>query len=109
MKQTIINNLDKLFSGTNDTLKIAYHAPKSKDVINFTMLGHRMMEVDGLITVYDDKDGQSMPKTVSIDSSMVEDVAYEDDKADGMGIFGKKVVISMKDGCEIEMSTVGIA
>lgn len=109
MKQTIINNLDKLFSGPNDTLKIAYHTPKSKDAIKFTMLGHKMMEEDGLITVYDDKDGQSMPKTVSIDSSTVENVVYEDDKGDGMGIFGKKVVISMKDGGEIELSTVGIA
>lgn len=109
MRQTIINNLNQLFSGTNDTLRIAYHAPKSKDAIKFTMLGHKMMEEDGLITVYDDKDGQSMPKTVNIDSSMVEDVTYEDGKGDGMGIFGKKVVISMKDGGEIELSTVGIA
>ena len=109
MRQTIIDNLNQMFSGPNDTLKIAYHAPKSKDVIKFTMLGHRMMEEDGLITVYDDKDGQSIPKTVNIASSMVEDVTYEDDKADGMGIFGKKVVISMKDGGELELSTVGIA
>ena len=49
-----------------------------------------------------------MPKTVNIDSAMVEDVAYEDGKADGMGIFGKKVVISMKDGGKLEPSIVGI-
>lgn len=57
MKKVITKNLNQLFSGTNDTLKITYHAPKSKDAIKFTMLGHRMMEEDGLITVYDDKDG----------------------------------------------------
>lgn len=108
MKQTIINNLDKLFSGPNDTLKIAYHTPKSKDAIKFTMLGHKMMEEDGLITVYDDKDGQSMPKTVNIDSSIVEDITYEDGNSDGLGIYGKKVVICMSDGSRILMETVAM-
>lgn len=109
MRQNIINNLNKLFSGTIDVIKITYYAPDSHDVIKFVMHGHEIREEDGLITVYDDKDGQSMPKTVNIDSSMVEDVTYEDGKADGMGIFRKKVVISMKDGGELELSTVGIA
>ena len=108
MRQNIMDNLNKLFSGTNDTLRITYHTPKSKDAIKFTMLGHKIMEEDDMITVYDDKDGQSMPKTVNIDSSMVEDVAYEDGKADGMGIYGKKVVISMKGGGEILMETVAM-
>lgn len=89
-------------------VKIAYHTLKSKDAIKHAMLGHRMMEEDGLIAVYNDKDAQSIPKTLNIDPSTVENVAYEDDKADGMGIFGKKVVISMKDGGELELSTVGI-
>lgn len=108
MRQTIINNLNKLFSGPNDTLKIAYHTPKSKDVIKFTMLRNRMTEEDGMITVQDDKDSGFMPKTVSIDTSTVESVTYEDGKADGIGIFGKKVVISLKGGGEIELSTVGM-
>lgn len=108
MSQNIMDNLNKLFSGTNDTLKIAYHTPKSKDVIRFTMLGHRVMEEDGVITVQDDSDGQSMPKTVNIDSSEVEDITYEDDRVGGVGIFRKKVVISMRDGGEIEMTTVGM-
>lgn len=108
MSQNIMDNLNKLFSGTIDTLKITYHTPKSKDVIKFTMLGHRIMEEDGVITVQDDKDSQPMPKTVNIDSSLVEDIAYEDDRVDGVGIFRKKVVISMRDGGEIEMDTVGM-
>ena len=108
VRQNIINNLNKLFSGTIDTLRITYHTPKSKDVIKFTMLGHRIMEEDGVITVQDDKDGQTIPKTVNIDSSEVEDITYEDDRADGVGIFRKKVVISMRDGGEIEMATVGM-
>lgn len=108
MSQNIMDNLNKLFSGTNDTLKIAYHTPKSKDVIKFTMLGHRIMEEDGVITVQDDSDGHSMPKTVNIESSKVEDITYEDDRGDGVGIFRKKVIISMRDGGEIEMATVGM-
>ncbi len=108
MNQNIMDNLNKLFSGTNDMLKIAYHAPKSKDFIKFTMLGHKIMEENGMITIQDDKDSGSMPKTMNINPSIVEDVMYEDSKADGIGIFGKKVVISMKDGGEIELSTVGM-
>lgn len=108
MRQNIMKNLNKLFSGPNDTLKIAYHTPKSKDVIKFTILRHRMMEEDGMIIIQDDKDSESVPKTVNINPSIVEDVMYEDSKADGIGIFGKKVVISMKGGGEIELSTVGM-
>lgn len=66
------------------------------------------MEEDGVITVQDDSDGQTMPKTVNIDSSLVEDITYEDDRVDGVGIFRKKLVISMKDEGEIEMATVGM-
>lgn len=49
-----------------------------------------------------------MPKTMNIDSSMVEDITYEDDRVDGVGIFRKKVIISMRDGGGIEMATVGM-
>lgn len=108
MRQDIIDSLNKLFSGNISMVKVTYNTPKIKDAIKFTMLGHKIMEEDDMITVYDDKDGQSMPKTVNIDSSMVEDVAYEDGKADGMGIYGKKVVISMKGGGEILMETVAM-
>ena len=108
MRQNIMDNLNKLFSGTNDTLRITYHTPKSKDAIKFTMLGHKIVEEDDMITVYDDKDGQSIPKTVNIDSSIVEDITYEDHRVDGVGIFRKKVIISMRDGGEIEMATVGM-
>lgn len=108
MRQNIMDNLNKLFSGTIGTLKIAYHTPKSKDAIKFTMLGHRIMEEDGVITVQDDSDGQPMPKTVNIDSSIVEDIKYEDNRIDGIGIYRKKLVISMRDGGEIEMATVGM-
>ncbi len=87
MRQNIMKNLNKLFSGTIDTLRITYHTPKSKDVIKFTMLGHRIMEEDGVIILQDDKDGHSMPKAVNIDSSMVEDITYEDDRVHGMGIY----------------------
>lgn len=103
-----MDNLNKLFSGTNDTLRITYHTPKSKDAIKFTMLGHRIMEEGGVITVQDDKDSQPMPKTVNIDSSIVEDIKYEDNRIDGIGIYRKKLVISMRDGGEIEMATVGM-
>lgn len=108
MNQNIMDNLNKLFSGTIDTLRITYHTPKSKDVIKFTMLRHRMTEEDGMIIIQDDKDSGSVPKTVNIDSSIVEDITYEDGKGDGLGIYGKKVVISMKNGGDIELSTVGI-
>lgn len=108
MRQDIIDSLNKLFSGNISMVKVTYNTPKIKDAIKFTMLGHKIMEEDDMITVYDDKDGQSMPKTVNIDSAMVEDVAYEDGKADGMGIYGKKVVISMKGGGEILMETVAM-
>ena len=108
MRQNIMKNLNKLFSGPNDTLRITYHTPKSKDVIKFTMLRHRITEEDGMIIIQDDKDSGFMPKTMNIDSSMVEDITYEDDRVDGVGIFRKKVIISMRDGGEIELSTVGM-
>lgn len=49
-----------------------------------------------------------MPGIVNIDPVMVKDVTYEDGKTDGMGIYGKKVDISMKDGGEIMMKTMEI-
>lgn len=108
MVQVIMKNLNRLFSSNISMVKVTYHTSKIKDAIKFTMLGHKMMEEDGMITVYDDKDGQSMPKTVNIDSAMVEDVAYEDGKADGLGIYGKKVAICMSDGSRILMETVAM-
>ena len=108
MNQNIMDNLNKLFSGTIDTLRITYHTPKSKDVIKFTMLRHRMTEEDGMIIIQDDKDSGSVPKTVNINPSIVVDVMFEDRNGVGIGIFGKKVVISMKGGGEIELSTVGM-
>ena len=108
MRQTIINNLNKLFSGDIDTIKISYNTPRLHDVMKFTLHGHEIHEENDLITVYDDKDKQSIPKTVNIDPLMVKEVTYEDGKADGLGIYGKKVVISMSDGGEILMETVAM-
>ena len=108
MRQDIIDSLNKLFSGNISMVKVTYNTPKIKDAIKFTMLGHKIMEEDDMITVYDDKDGQSMPKTVNIDSSMVEDVAYEDGNSDGLGIYGKKVVICMSDGSRILIETIAM-
>ena len=108
MVQVIMKNLNRLFSGNISMVKVTYHTPKIKDAIKFTMLGHKIVEEDDMITVYDDKDGQSMPKTVNIDSSIVEDITYEDGNSDGLGIYGKKVIICMKGGGEIEMETMGM-
>ena len=89
MIQVIMKNLNKLFSGNISMVKVTYHTPKIKDAIKFTMLGHKIMEEDDMIMVYDDKDVQSTPstpKTVNIDSSIVKEVTYEDCKSDGLGI-----------------------
>lgn len=108
MRQNIIDSLEKLFSGTIDTIKVTCHTPKSHNVIQFEMLGHVIQEGDGLITVYDDKDNHSMPKTVNIDPSVVDSVMYTDDKADSLVIYQRNMVISMKDESRIEMCTMGM-
>ena len=108
MVRVIMKNLNRLFSGNISMVKVTYHTPKIKDAIKFTMLGHKIVEEDDMITVYDDKDGQSIPKTVNIDSSIVEDITYEDGNSDGLGIYGKKVVICMSDGSRILMETVAM-
>lgn len=109
MREDIINNLNKLFSGSIDTVKVTYHATKSHDVIRFTMLGHGIKEDDGLITVFDDKDNDHITsKEVNIDPLAVDSVTYEDDTSDGMGISGRDVAIRMADGSMIEFRTVGM-
>jgi len=108
MRQNIIDSLKKLFSGTVDIIKIVYHTPKSHDVIKFTMLGHEIQEEDGLITVYDDRDNQTMPKMVNIDPLAVDSVTYEDNKADELGIHSRNVIIRMTDKGWIELGTMGM-
>jgi len=46
MRQNIIDSLNKLFSGTIDTVKVTCSTPKSHDVIKFIMLGHEIQEED---------------------------------------------------------------
>ena len=108
MRQNIIDSLIRLFSDNIDVLKVTFHTAGSHNAVKFAMHGHGIQEEDGLVTVYDDKDSQPMPKTVSIDPSMAEDVTYTDGRTDGMGIYEKSVVIGMKDGSWSEMATVGI-
>lgn len=110
MRQNIIDSLDKLFSGSIDSIKITYYTPKSHDVIKFTMLGHGIKEENRLITVYDDKENsnQMIPKTVNIDPLAVDDVTYDDDQDNEMGIYGRSMVIKMTDGSRIEMATMGM-
>ena len=108
MRQNIVNNLNRLFAGGIDTVKVTYHTSNSYDVIKFEMLGHEIIEENDMITVYDNKDSQSIPKSVNIEPLMVREVTYEDGKTDGMGIYRKSVVIDMMDGSRIEMETVGI-
>lgn len=110
MRQNIINNLNKLFSGTIDTIKITYYTPKFHDVIKFTMFGHGIREENGLITVYDDREhnDQIIPKTVNIDPLAVDDVTYDDNQNGSLGIFERNVVVKMTDGSRIEMATMGM-
>lgn len=110
MRQDIMNNLGKLFSGIIDVIKITYYTPKSHDVIKFTMLGHEIQEENGLITVYDNRENnnQMIPKTVNIDPLAVDFVTYEDEQDGSLGIYGRSMVIKMTDGSRIEMATMGM-
>jgi len=108
MRQNIIDSLNKLFSGIIDVIKVTCSTPKSHDVIKFTMLGHEIQEEDGLITVYDDKDNQTIPKMVNIDPLVVNSVTYEDNKADELEIHSRHVIIRMEDMSKIELYTVGM-
>ena len=110
MRQNIINSLDKVFSGSIDSIKITYYTPKSHDVIKFTMLGHEIREENGLITVYDNRENsnQMIPKTGNIDPLAVDYGTYDDDQDNEMGIYGRSMVIRMNDGSRIEMVTVGM-
>ena len=110
MRQNIINSLNKLFSGTIDTIKVTYYTPKSHDVIKFTMFGHEIQEENGLITVYDDREhtNQIIPKTVNIDPLAVDDITYDDNQNRSLGIYERNVVVKMIDGSRIEMATMGM-
>ena len=110
MRQNIINSLNKLFSGSIDSIKITYYTPKSHDVVKFTMLGHEIREENELITVYDNRENnnQMIPKTVNIDPLAVDDVTYDDDQDGSLGIYGRSMVIRMTDGSRIEMATMGM-
>lgn len=110
MRQNIISSLGKLFSGTIDTVQVTYSTPKSHDVIKFSMLGHEIQEENGLITIYDNRenDNQMVPKTVNIDPLAVDDVTYEDDMTDEMGIYERSIVVKMNDGSQIKFGTVGM-
>jgi len=61
-----------------------------------------------LITVYDDRDNQAMPKMVNIDPSAVDSVTYQDDKADELEIHSRHVIIRMEDMSKIELCTMGM-
>lgn len=110
MRKAIIDSLNKLFSGTIDTIKVTYYTPKSHDVIKFTMFGHEIREENGLITVYDNSENnnQMNPKIVNIDPLAVDDVTYDDNQSGSLGIYERNVVIRMTDRSRIEMATMGM-
>lgn len=107
LKQKIIDKLHRLFNGTTDTIKITYYTSKSKKIIKFEMLGHKISEEKGTIRIIDDTDTRFFtPKTVIIEKSMVSSVTYESDKTDDSGIHYRNLVINLKDKSRIEMETV---
>ena len=84
MRQDILSKLNKLFSGTIDTIKVTCCT-------------------SNVIKVSDDTgNGFFSPKTVTIDPTEVKKVTYED----GSGIHCRNMVIMMKDGNRIELETV---
>lgn len=109
MKENIINSLEKLFSGSTGEIRVTYRTSKLQDIIKFDMLGHKITEKNGIITVYDDKDGQTCdPKTITIDPVAVDSVVYEDDKSDSQRISSRNVVICLTDKSRIELGTMAI-
>lgn len=107
MGQDILGKLHRLFSGTIDTVKVTYRSRKSKETMKFEMLGHKIEEENGTIRIIDDTETRYFtPKTVIIDLSNVENVAYESDKTNDSGIHCRNVDVMMKDGNRIEMETV---
>lgn len=107
LKQKIIDKLHRLFSGTTDTIKVTYYTSKSKKIMKFEMLGHKIAEEKGTIRIIDDTDTRFFtPKTVIIEKSMVSSVTYESDKTDDSGIHYRNLVINLKDKSRIEMETV---
>ena len=107
MKQDILGKLHRLFSGTIDTVKVTCRSSKSKGIMKFEMLGHKIIEENGAIRIIDDTETRySTPKTVIIDVPNVDSVTYEDDKADDSGIYCKELAINLKDGDRIEMETI---
>ena len=44
MRQDILKKLHKLLSGTIDTVKVTYYTSKSKKIMKFEMLGHKISE-----------------------------------------------------------------
>ena len=102
-----MDKLNRLFSGITDSIKVTYYTSKSKEIMKFEMLGHKIAEESGAIRIVDVSDNRFFtPKTVVIDPSEVGNVTYEDEKADGSGIHCRNVTVMMKDGNRIEMETV---
>lgn len=109
MRENIIKNLKKLFSGATGVIKVTYYTNQLQDIIKFDMLGHRISEDNGIIIIYDDKDNQIYaPKTIAIDPLTVNSVVYEDDKSDSQRISSRNVVIHMVDKSRIELGTMAI-
>jgi len=107
LKQKIIDKLHRLFNGTTDTIKVTYYTSKSKEIIKFEMLGHKITEENGIIRLIDDSDTRFFtPKTVIIEKSMVSSITYENDKTDDLGIHCRNLVINLKDKSRIELETV---
>lgn len=103
MRQDILSKLNKLFSGTIDTIKVTCRSSKLQEIMKFEMLGHEIEEDGNAIKVSDDTgNGFFSPKTVTIDPTEVKTVTYED----GSGIHCRNMVIMMKDGNRIELETV---
>lgn len=107
MRQDILKKLHKLLSGTIDTVKVTYYTSKSKKIMKFEMLGHKISEEKGIIRIIDDTDTRFFtPKTVIIEKSMVSSVTYGSDKTDDSGIHYRNLAINLKDKTRIEMETV---
>lgn len=107
MKQNIMDKLNRLFSGIIDTIKITYYTSKSKEIIKFEMLEHKIAEENGTIRIVDGSDNRFFtPKTVIIDLADVDYVTYESDKTNDTGIHYRSLVINLKDKSRIELETV---